>query len=545
MATAGGERKHASLVAGSHLEPAGAVAEKVGALLASDAEQTSGVERGVLHLAFAHGRACGDGVGGETGVEPSLLGTPGGFGRGVGRRIAQHGGVEREIERRLQIPAHLGTLERAERSARNSETGARDQSLDARLVRRDRPRSLRAGRSRPLLVQQLEDPVGVGLADRGRAGRDANDSALRAGHRAQVLAVTLREHHLDVLRVAAARSAVERLGDLAVVEHDLAAGLGHRAIRQRVFRAHSAVSLAARRRAEVEAFVDEATELAHGVSARRHRLRLERIQAVVELGTHLDRHHAAQIVLERQLVDQIEQPAIVEIDQDASAKSPALEQHARLRVGLDHQPTTLRLARDARRAVREHQSGVLESAALDGDPGAVDALIDQAVGETIGGVARLEAAESHAIQRRGDVEAHLRRRAGRAFERARQRPRLILVLEGRRLQLVDRLFRFTARRHLEAAVDRAPRPAVLDPHPLAARYRDATEIGLETDADDDRSGGAAIGGRQGGAGEVARLRRDGGDAQRRDDRQHETREQPTGSALTPDADGRAPPCGSP
>ena len=189
----------------------------------------------------------------------------------------------------------------------------------------------------------------VGLADRGRAGRDANDPALRAGHRAQVLAVTLREHHLDVLRVAAARSAVERLGDLAVVEHDLAAGLGHRAIRQRVLRAHSAVSLAARRRAEVEPFVDEAAELAHGVGARRHRLRLERIQAVVELGAHLDRHHAAQIVLERQLVDQVEQPAIVEIDQDAAAESPAIEPHARLRVGLDHQPTTLRLARGARR----------------------------------------------------------------------------------------------------------------------------------------------------------------------------------------------------
>ena len=165
---------------------------------------------------------------------------------------------------------------------RNRESGALDQRLDTRLVRRDRPRS-------PLLRPIA---TAAGPATRGSGGRRTRRSRacrsrcerLRAPGRApaQVLAVTLREHHLDVLGVAAAGRAVERLGDLAVVEHDLAARLGHRAIRQRVLRAHSAVGLAARRGAEVEPFVDEAAELAHGVGARRHRLRLERLQAVVE-----------------------------------------------------------------------------------------------------------------------------------------------------------------------------------------------------------------------------------------------------------------------
>ncbi len=327
------------------------------------------------------------------------------------------------------------------------------------------------------------------------------------GTAAQMRAGAVGKHHFDVLGGAAARGAVERLRDQTVADDDLALGLRHRAIGQRVLGVHPAVGLAPRRGADVEALGQEGAEPAHGVGPRRHRLRLERVEAVVELGPHLDRHHAAQIVLERELVDDVEQAAIVEVDQDAAAVATAIEPHARSAVGLDRDPAPRRLGLRSRLAAGNGERRVLETAALLDHPGAVDALIDQSMAEAVGRGAFREAAQPHPVERRRHVEAHLRRRSARSLERARDRARLLLVLERRDLQLVGGLLGLTAGRHFETGGDRSPRAAVLDPHRLAAGQHEALEIGLETDSDQNGAARRAVRRRQRTGADVGRSRR--------------------------------------
>ena len=77
---------------------------------------------------------------------------------------------------------------------------------------------------------------------------------------------------------------------------------------------HAAVDLAARGGADVVALAGELAQVAQGVGAGRHGLGLEGLDLVVLLGAHLARHHASQVVLHRQLVDQVQRAAIVQED---------------------------------------------------------------------------------------------------------------------------------------------------------------------------------------------------------------------------------------
>ena len=106
-----------------------------------------------------------------------------------------------------------------------------------------------------------------------------------------------------VLGAAAARGAVERVDRLAVVGGDDAARLGDGLRRERILGARAEVHLARVGGADVVALVLELPEVALDVGARRDRLRLERLELAEGGGTELVGHDAAQVVLERQFVD--------------------------------------------------------------------------------------------------------------------------------------------------------------------------------------------------------------------------------------------------
>ena len=134
----------------------------------------------------------------------------------------------------------------------------------------------------------------------------------RERQRPGMLVLTARGHQVrhplaeDVFRVlgpAAARGAVERVDRLAVVGRDDAArfddGLGG----QRIFRQRAEVHLARVGGADVVALVPVLPQVSLDVGAGGDGLRLERFDLSERGRTELVRHDAAQILLERKLVD--------------------------------------------------------------------------------------------------------------------------------------------------------------------------------------------------------------------------------------------------
>ena len=150
--------------------------------------------------------------------------------------------------------------------------------------------------------------------------RDGEDTVLPTGQgsrrcerqRPGMLVFTTRGHqvrHLfaeDVLRVfgpASARGTVERGDRLAVVGGDQAArvvdGLGGR----RIFGARAEVDLTGVGGADVVAFVPGLPQVPLNVGAGGHGLRLEGFDLSEGRGAELVRHDAAQVLFDRQLVD--------------------------------------------------------------------------------------------------------------------------------------------------------------------------------------------------------------------------------------------------
>jgi hypothetical protein len=113
----------------------------------------------------------------------------------------------------------------------------------------------------------------------------------------------LAEDVLGVLRPSTARGAVQRVDRLAVVGGHDAARVEHGLRRERIFRPHAEVHLARVRRADVVAFVLVLSQVALDVGARRHGLRLQRLDLSEGRRIQLVRHHAAQVVFDRQFVD--------------------------------------------------------------------------------------------------------------------------------------------------------------------------------------------------------------------------------------------------
>ncbi len=260
----------------------------------------------------------------------------------------------------------------ARRPGRRAPPGGRRAGRRARGRRRrrgsGRPRAARArpagrppARSRPRCASAAArvrgrpaDRIGAGASGSARrvtaagkrspgAGRRVQplEAGLDAGHAAQVGAALEREDRAHVLGVAAAGGAVERVDRLAVVEQHLAGGLGDGAVGERMLVVHAAVDLAARRAAQVVALVGELAQVAQRVGARRDRLRLRGLELRVGAGAELARHDAAQVVLERQLVDQVETAAVVEEDHDLAPIAAPLDAQAAARRRLEREAPPL------------------------------------------------------------------------------------------------------------------------------------------------------------------------------------------------------------
>ena len=116
---------------------------------------------------------------------------------------------------------------------------------------------------------------------------------------------------LGVFGPAAARRAVERVDRLAVVGRDDAARLDDRLGRQRIFGQRAEVHLARVGRADVVALVPVLPEVPLDVGARRDGLRLQRLDLSERRRVELVRDDAAQVLLERQLVDDRQRAARV------------------------------------------------------------------------------------------------------------------------------------------------------------------------------------------------------------------------------------------
>ncbi len=141
--------------------------------------------------------------------------------------------------------------------------------------------------------------------------------------------------------MAAAGRTVERIDGLSSVGEDLARSLPDRTVGKRVLVVHATVHLATRRAAEVVALVGELSEVAQRIAAGRDRLGLERFELRVGAGAELPRHDTAQVLLDRQLVHQVQAPAVVQVDLQPPAIAPAFPAHTGVRGRLEDETAAL------------------------------------------------------------------------------------------------------------------------------------------------------------------------------------------------------------
>ncbi len=309
-----------------------------------------------------------------------------------------------------------------------------------------------------------------------RPGFDAGDAA-------QVVGRLEREDHLDVLGAAAASGGVEGVDRRAVAEQHLAGRLRHGAVGERVLGAGAAVDLTLRGAAQVVALLGEAAEIAQGVAARRHGLRLERLELRVAVGAELARHDAAQVVLERQLVDHVEAAAVVEEDDQGAAKSAAFELEGLAGGGgeLETAPGHARA-----RAVRRHLEGRIERAGPLGDhPERVESPALEGAPPLLGLLAVGPAPDTHPVEPAAGVEAGVSRCGGQRRQPPCQPFGLLRLAQRRHLETPDGHLAGGRRgAHGDRRTDR-PRPVRESGtrRDAAARNRHALEVGQQTDAD--------------------------------------------------------------
>ncbi len=186
----------------------------------------------------------------------------------------------------------------------------------------------------------------------GRRGHPCDEHALAAArHALEVRRRPLREDRRPVLGVPGAGRVVHRVDRLPLIRHDLARGLEHGAVGERLLRACAVVHLAGRGVAEVVPLRRVVAEVGDRVRPSRDRLRLERLEERERPRPHLGRHDPAEVLLE---VDDVD-------DDHAAAGGPELELAAdRLgahadRVGVEgHQPDRRALRRRAALALGDH-----------------------------------------------------------------------------------------------------------------------------------------------------------------------------------------------
>jgi hypothetical protein len=293
--------------------------------------------------------------------------------------------------------------------------------------------------------------------------------------------------------VAAAGRAVEGIHEPALVEQDLAGGLRDRPVRERVLDRHAVVDLAARRGADVVALAGKLAQVAQGVGAGGHGLGLQGFDLIVLRGPHLAGHHAAQVLLDRQLVDQVEQAAVVQVDQDAAAVALAVGPDALAVDPRDRQPAAG--IRDRARALDQPEGRLRNAAAVVDHEAADDPDRAQAAQVALGLVARGVMSHPHAVEVDAGVEGGLGRLAGLLRQTAGEVLGLALVAQSRDLQAVEALARSgRGRLDLEGGGDRHG----LALHGggeglLAARQGHGLEVGREAHADLARRLGSQLG----------------------------------------------------
>ncbi len=218
-------------------------------------------------------------------------------------------------------------------------------------------------------------------------------------------------------------------------QQHLAARGRDRLVGARVLVLHAAVDLAARRGADVEALGVELAEVARRVGARRHRLRLERFELGVGGGAELPRHDAAQVLLERHLVDDVEGAAVVEVDEDAAAVTVAADEDAGAVGVLDREPASAHRHRQV--ALQQPQRGVADAAALAHHPGVADAEAGEAAPRRLRRLAARVAADAHAVEAAFGLEHRVGGLAGGAAKVGRERLGLAGVAQGSHLDAED------------------------------------------------------------------------------------------------------------
>ncbi len=200
---------------------------------------------------------------------------------------------------------------------------------------------------------------------------------------------------------------------------------------------HALVDLAARRGADVVPLARELAQVSQGVGAGGHGLRFQRLDLVVLRRSHLARHHTAQVILDRQLVDQVEHAAVVQIDQDAAAVALALDTRADAADRRDREPAAGMGRHEGPLGDPQRRIGDARSRAHHEGAGHPDA--PQAAQVPLGRLAGRIVADAHPVKVDVSVEARLPGFAGLPLQPLGELLGLPFVTQRRHLQPVEAL----------------------------------------------------------------------------------------------------------
>jgi hypothetical protein len=247
--------------------------------------------------------------------------------------------------------------------------------------------------------------------------------------------------------------------------------------------AHAVVDLAARGGADVVTLAGELAQVAQGVGAGGHGLGLERFDLVVLLGSHLARHYAAQVLLHRHLVDQVEQSAVVEIDQDPAAVALAADPDAVAFCAGNREPAPWICGGAS--ALDETDRGIGDAAAVVDHEAADDADASETAQVALGFLAGGVVPDADAVEVDACVEGGFGGLAGLLGEAAGEVLGLALVAESGDLQ-AEEAFARSRRGRLDPQRGRDRHGLVLDrggQPVLAAGKRHGLQVARQSDAD--------------------------------------------------------------
>ena len=279
---------------------------------------------------------------------------------------------------------------------------------------------------------------------------------------------------IDEFRAAAAARREQRLLGPGPAHRDLAGGRRDRPVRDRMLHVQAAVHLAQRRGAQVVALPFELAEPPRRVGARGDRLRLDRLDLRVEVRPELDRHDAAQVVLQRRRVDDVQAGPVAQEDLQRPPVAAAEDAHDAAG-RLEPQPPPGNPA-DA----VDQEPRPLQDLALDRDPDIVEPLDMKPAASLLRALPVPETPHADPVQPGARVEHRVRRLVEQGRQTNRQLLGLHPIPQRRHLQPMDPRARLPRRReHLERPRDLvAPARLVHQPgRPVAAGHLQPRKIG--------------------------------------------------------------------